>query len=235
MTTVTAQKGRDLTILKLTRSSQPSRDTVKLTLFDKTALYNIVENKTKRRYKMVEYHILLTEEKRLNMLSEMFFEAIEHEDWEKVSDLIELNPHIMAEGLKLVYRSLPDKYKYSIPVHCYTHNGDRMPVVRKYVRQARKYAPVEARIPAGMIGLPEIEVYRAGEESLDKAAYRISWTTNLDVAKWFYDRAVARSQPQRHIYKGVIKPEQIIRYTDDRQEKEVMQYNSVRNIVELER
>ena len=110
-----------------------------------------------------------------------------------------------------------------------------MPIVRKYVRQARKYAPIEERIPAEMIGLPEIEIYRAGAEPLDKAAYRISWTTSLDVAKWFHDRAVARLQPQRHIYKGVIKPEKIIWYTDDRQEKEVMQYNSVKNVVELER
>ena len=110
-----------------------------------------------------------------------------------------------------------------------------MPIVRKYVRQARKYAQIEERIPAEMIGLPEIEIYRAGAEPLDKAAYRISWTTSLDVAKCFHDRAVARLQPQRHIYKGVIKPEKIICYTDDRQEKEVMQYNSVKNIVELER
>ena len=110
-----------------------------------------------------------------------------------------------------------------------------MPIIRKYVRQARKYAPIEKRIPAEMIGLPEIEVYRAGEESLDRAAYRISWTTSIDVAKLFYDRAAARLQPQRLIYKGVIRPEKIIWYTDDRQEKEVMQYNSVRGIVEIER
>ena len=184
---------------------------------------------------MVEHKILLTDEERFNLLANKFIEAIEYEDWEKVSGLIELNPDIMAEGLELVYHHLPDQYKYSIPVQCYTHNGDHMPIVRKYVRQARKYAPIEKRIPAGMIGLPEIEVYRAGEESLDRAAYRISWTTSLDVAKWFYDRAAARLQPQRHIYKGVIKPEKIIWYTDDRQEKEVMQYNSVRSIIEIER
>lgn len=184
---------------------------------------------------MIECISPLTEGERFNLLASKYFEAVEYEDWEKVSALIELNPNIMAEGLKLVYRRLPDKYKYSIPVQCYTHNGDRMPSVRKYVRQARKYAPIEKRIPAGMIGLPEIQVYRAGEESLDKATYRISWTTSLDVAKWFYDRAVARLQPQRHLYRGVIKPEKIIWYTDGRQEKEVMQYNNVRNIVELVR
>ena len=184
---------------------------------------------------MVEYKILLTEEERFNLVAEEYFEAVEYEDWEKVASLIILNPDIMEDGLQRVYPLLPDEYKFSIPTECQTHNGGRMPIVRKYVRQARKYAPIEERIPAEMIGLPEIEIYRAGAEPLDKAAYRISWTTSLDVAKWFHDRAVARLQPQRHIYKGVIKPEKIIWYTDDRQEKEVMQYNSVKNIVELER
>ena len=141
----------------------------------------------------------------------------------------------MAVGLEAVYRILPDEYKFSIPTEFHTHNGDHIPTVRKYVRQARKHAPIEKRIPAEMIALPEIEVYRAGKESLDKVAYRISWTTSTDVARWSYARAVARLQPQRHIYKGIIKPEKIIWYTDDRQEKEVMQYNSVKNIVELER
>ena len=184
---------------------------------------------------MVEYKVMLTEEERFNLLADKYFEAVDYEDWEAVASLIELNPDIMAEGLELVYRRLPDEYKYSIPTNCYTHNGDRMPIVRKYVRQARKYAPIEKRIPAEMMVLPEIEVYRAGAESLDKATYRISWTTSLDVAKWFYDRAVARRQPQRHIYKGIIRPEQIICYTDGRQEKEVMQYNNVKNIVEIGR
>ena len=110
-----------------------------------------------------------------------------------------------------------------------------MPGIRKYVRQARKYAPIEKRIPDELIALPEIEIYRAGTEPLNKAAYRISWTTSLDVAKWFYDRAVTFRWPQRHIYKGIIKPEKIICYSDGRKEKEVMQYNNVRNIVELER
>ena len=184
---------------------------------------------------MIEYINLLTEEERLSHLADKYFEAVEHEDWETVASLIRLNPDIMAEGLELVYHRLPDEYKYSIPTHCYTHNGDRMPIVRKYVRQARKYAPIEKRIPAEMIGLPEIEIYRAGDEPLNKAAYRISWTTSLDVAQWFYDRASFFQRPQRHIYRGIIKPEQIICYTDGRQEKEVMQYNSVKNIVELER
>ena len=60
---------------------------------------------------MVEYKILSTEEERLNLLADEYFEAIEYEDWEKVASLIELNPDIMAEGLELIYRRLPDQYK----------------------------------------------------------------------------------------------------------------------------
>ncbi len=186
---------------------------------------------------MVEYKILLTEEERFNFLADKYFEfeAVEYEDWDEVFSLIKLNPNIMAEGLELVYRRLPDEYKYMIPTSCYTHNGDRMPIVRKYVRQARKYASIDKRIPAEMISLLEIQVYRAGVESIEKARYGISWTTSLDVARWFYDRAQNLHWPKRHLYKGTIKPEKIICYTDDRQEKEVMQYNNVRNIVEIER
>lgn len=161
--------------------------------------------------------------------------AIKNSDWEKVESLITLNPEIMEDGLKRAYPFLPDEYKYSIPTDCQRHHGDCMPGIRKYVRQARKYAPIEKRISAEMIALPEIEIYRAGTEPLDKAVYRISWTTSLDIAKWFYDRAVTFRWPQRYIYKGIIKPEKIICYSDDRKEKEVMQYNNVRKIVELER
>lgn len=184
---------------------------------------------------MIECYIMLTEKERYDLLMAKLIDAMKNSDWDAISSLITLNAPVMAVGLEAVYRILPGEYKFSIPTKCYTHNGDHIPTVRKYVRQARKYAPIEKRIPAEMIDLPEIEVYRAGAESLDKATYRISWTTSIDVAKWFYDRAVARRQPQRHIYKGIIKPEKIIWYTDGRQEKEVMQYNSVKNIVEFDR
>ena len=183
----------------------------------------------------MEKNVVMTEKERYDLLMTKLIGAMKNSDWDTISSLIILNARIMAVGLEAVYRILPDEYKFSIPTEFYTHNGDHIPTVRKYVRQARKYMPIEKRIPAEMIALPEIEVYRAGEEVLDKAAYRISWTTSLDVAKWFYDRAIARRHPQIHLYKGIIKPEKIIWYTDGRQEKEVMQYNNVRNIVELER
>lgn len=171
---------------------------------------------------------------RYMMLMPMLVKAHRDRDWETVCNLVMLNAEIMSDGLELVYEHLPDELKFTLPVECYTHNGDSMPVVRKYVKVAKKYMPVEKRIPPEMACLPEIEVYRAGDEPIESAKNRISWTTDIEVARWFRNRAKIRQQPQRHIYKGVIKPKQVIWYTDGRNEREIMQYRSVSDVIEIE-
>ena len=171
---------------------------------------------------------------KLNYILTEFWKAIRSENWERVDNLITLNPEFMALGLECAYKHLPDEYKFSIPVECYTHNGDSMPTVRKYVRRARKYAPLEKRIPTELAAQSEITVYRAGEENIDRAQYAISWTTDFGVAKWFYDRANAFGFPERHLYRAKIKPEKVIWFTDDRSEKEIMQYNAVKEVSEID-
>lgn len=170
---------------------------------------------------------------RCQLLLGMLDEAMQKEDWEKAASLIELNPEFIAFGLNRVYDRLPAEYKFSIPINCYTHHGCGTAAVRKYVRRARKLLPVERRIPAGLLALPEIVVYRAGAEPIDSAANRISWTTSLDVARWFFNRARLAGE-ERHIYKGIIRPKRVIWYTDDRQEKEILQYRGVRQITEID-
>ena len=172
--------------------------------------------------------------KKWKYLQNTFFEAVARKDWEEVSDLLLLNPDLMAQELSYVYPDLPPEYKFSIPVQSHTHNGDRIPAVRKFVRQARKWAPLEKRLPPELAALPEITVYRAGAERPEEAPCRISWTTSPAVAGWFYRRSVARNRPPRHLYRGVILPEKVIWYTNDRQEHEVMQYRNVRKITELD-
>lgn len=168
-----------------------------------------------------------------NRLMPMLQDAVAREDWEKVKSLITLVPELMAAGLKYAYPYLPDEYKFSIPTECYTHNGDRMPVVRRYVRQAKKFAPIEKRIPAEMINRKEIVVYRGGCEPITKARYHISWTDKLDKAQWFYERALYNGAAECHLYRGIIKPKNIIWYTNGREESEIMQYGSVANIEEI--
>ena len=170
---------------------------------------------------------------RIYYILTQFWTALKNKDWEKVEGIIVLNPEIMAYGLEKAYEHLPDEYKFTIPTECYTHHGDSIPTVRKYVRAAAKYMPAHKRMPAEVLSMPEIQMYRAGEENISKARYRISWTTNFEIAKWFGERAVAFGLPPRHLYAAKIKPEKIIWYTDDRNEKEVMQYNSVTDIFEI--
>lgn len=145
-----------------------------------------------------------------------------------------VNAWLLCNAKLLPYPLLPPEYKYKIPTRCYTNHGDGIPMVRKYVRQARKFVPVERRVPADLRALPEITVYRAGEEPITQAANSISWTTSIDVAKWFYHRALTTSAPNRKLYQGTIQPDRIIRYTDGRNEKEVMQYRAVKNIREID-
>ena len=186
-------------------------------------------------FEMMQASIQQEKAEKYALLMPQLKEAVKNQDWEEMETLLTLSPDIMAEGLEYAYPYLPDEYKFRIPTDCYTQNGDHMPIVRKYVRQARKYAPIEKRIPAEMIPMKEITIYRAGIEPMDKAKYRISWTTSIEKAQWFYDRALHFGSPVCHLYRGVIRPEQIIWYTDDRNEKEVMQYGSVRDIEEIAR
>lgn len=138
-------------------------------------------------------------EKAHQIRKEMFQNALTQKNWERVYGLIAFNPDYMALWLEMAYPLLPAEYKFRIPVKCYTHNGDSMPTVRKYVRQARKWMPLEKRLPAELASLPEITVYRASAESITEAANYISWT-----------------------------------FTNDRQEKEIMQYRNIKNIEELD-
>ena len=78
----------------------------------------------------------------------------------------------------------------------------------------------------------EITVYRAGEEPIEKAKYRISWTTDINTALFFLNDYIERHAA--HLYTGKIKPGKIIAYTNDRDESEVLQYGSVYDIQELQ-
>lgn len=127
------------------------------------------------------------------------------------------------------YDEVPDNMKYSFCTEAYTNHGDSIPAVRKAVRSALKYGQPE--LPEELKNAQEITVYRAGEEPIDKARYRISWTTDKSVAEFFLSAYIGRHAS--HLYKGKIKPEHIICYTNDRKEQEIMQYRHVYDIEDI--
>ena len=171
---------------------------------------------------------------RRELLSVLLEKAVREKNWEKIASLIELNPYFMEEGLTRVYPILPVEYKFSVPLNCYCHHGYHISAVCKYVQQARELMPIERRMPVELAALPAITVYRAGAEPRSEAASCNSWTTEPLVARWYYERARISRQRTRHIYRGVIEPEDVIWYTNDRQEREVVQYRGVKQIEELD-
>ena len=128
-----------------------------------------------------------------------------------------------------LYDSVPDKYKYDFCIQAYIHHGDSIPAVRKAVRSALKYG--KPTLPEEIASADYVTVYRAGEEPIEKAKYRISWTTSREVALFFLNTYGGRHAT--HLYKGKIKPHKIIAYVDDRNEKEIMQYANIYDIEEL--
>lgn len=150
-----------------------------------------------------------------------------NKEWEKFIDTALAVYEVMPDAFQL-YEKVPDNLKYQFAVKAYIHHGDSIPSVRKAVRGALKYGkPV---LPKEIADAEEVIVYRAGEEPIEKARYRISWTTDKDIALFFLNEWNGRHAS--HLYKGKIRPDKIIAYTDDRSEKEIMQYMNVYDITE---
>lgn len=103
-------------------------------------------------------------------------------NWEAFINTSLCNPQVLAKAFT-VYDDVPDSLKYQFAIDAYTHTGDRLPGVRKAVRGLRKYGKPE--LPEEIATQDTITVYRAGEESIGKAPYRLSWTTDKRVAELF--------------------------------------------------
>ena len=127
----------------------------------------------------------------------------------------------------ILYRCISDTY---------TNDGYNFP--RRVMLRAKKIAP---RIPAAerFGDLPEgdvLTVYWAASTPISTVRNDLSWTINKDVALWFAyrfsDLYGVKFDPL-HVYTGTIERDKIIAYTNDRNEHEVIQHGSVKNIVEL--
>lgn len=149
-------------------------------------------------------------------------------EWENFCKLALTVFEVMPDAF-LFYDQIPDNLKYNFAIVAYTHHGDSIPAVRKAVRGARKYG--KANLPTELQTQETVVIYRAGEESIQKSKYRISWTTSLETALFFLNEY--RGKHASHLYRAKIKPADIIAYTDDRNEKEVIQYNKVFDIEDV--
>lgn len=142
---------------------------------------------------------------------------------------IALKCYEVMQDAFIFYDEVPDNMKYDFAIDAYIHHGDSIPAVRKAVRGALKYG--RPTLPEELKGVDAITIYRAGEEPLEKSKYRISWTVSKDIALFFLNEWSSRHA--NFLYRGKIRPEHIIAYCNEREEKEVMQYGHVYDIEDI--
>lgn len=156
-----------------------------------------------------------------------FFEQLQKENWLYVT-CVAIGYYEILDIVFRYFDMVPDKLKYNFAINAYVQHGDSVPAVRRAVRSLRKY-----KLPDNLKHQDVITIYRAGEEEPAKARFRLSWTTDKNVADFFahsYQHAHAR-----YIYKAKIKKDDIIAYTNNRLEHEVIQYNKIYDLEILEK
>lgn len=159
--------------------------------------------------------------------------AAEHalsRDWESFSTLVQSVYEIMPEAFEFFYDDMPTEYRRDFVIGCYMHNGDSLPEVRKAVKDLPSGEAYS--LPDNLRDANYLTVYRAGEEEPGEAARRISWTLREEVARFFmYEYAGRHAQ---RLYAAKIRPADVIAYTDERKEAEILQYLGVYEIELLE-
>ena len=158
-------------------------------------------------------------------------------DWEIVEEAAVYDADTAAALLYMLERRMPPELKYRIAREHYSHHGDEIPIIRRFLRENKKYRPENWRdeLPEAVRENEIFTVYRAGCEPIEKAQYRMSWTLSRDVAEWFANRHEYLKQSEQHIYRASIMAANVIAYIGGRSEFEIVQYRRVKNIVELPR
>ena len=141
-----------------------------------------------------------------------------------------------AEAL-MMFRTRFNSLKALHSCFCMVYSSDGYNFPKDLIREFQKL--FEAIEPEERIfcrpedeknSLPDVlKVYRATESSPRKAKWEYSWTINLQCAGFF----AARRDPHIKIMEGEIKKADIIAYTNERHEFEVIQYGKVYNIKEM--
>lgn len=147
-------------------------------------------------------------------------------DWDRFVDLVHMRHELIHHAFLHFYGAMPEQYRRDFVVGCYESHGDHDWMCRTALKNLPRNGTDE--LPEGYRDQDEITVWRAGEEPIEEAASRISWSLSEDVARFFLDK-YAGSHAE-FLYRAHIRPRDVIGYNDDRNEKEVMQYMSVYDV-----
>ena len=164
-------------------------------------------------------------------------EAMLCEDRDSVSHCIFGYAETGAIVLQIGKHIIPKPIQYRIAIRLYVDKGDMYGEILDIVKNGKEYRPDDwnKEMPECIRNETTFTVYRAGKESIDEAAKSMSWTLCRDVAEWFAERHEYYGQGTQHLYKATISADDVIAFTNGRQEFEIIQYQGVRDIEEIPR
>lgn len=163
--------------------------------------------------------------------------AMLHREWDSISQYICGYADTGAIVLQIGKNIIPKPIQYKIAIGLYTDKGDMYCEILDIVKSGKEYRPKDwnKEIPECVRSETTFTVYRAGKESIDEAPQSMSWTLWRDVAEWFAERHEYYGQGTQHLYQATISADDIIAFTNGRQEFEIIQYQGVRDIEEVPR
>ena len=164
-------------------------------------------------------------------------EAMLRGEWDLVSQYICGYADTGTIVLQIGKHFIPKPIQYEIALELYTNEGDMYSEITDIVKNGKEYRPDDwnKEMPECARNETAFTVYRAGQESIDKAVESISWTLWRDVAEWFAERHEHYGQGTQHLYQATISADDVIAFANGRREFEIIQYQGVRGVEEIPR
>lgn len=158
-------------------------------------------------------------------------------EWESVSQYICGYADTGAIVLQIGKNIIPKPIQYQIAIELYTDKGDMYSEILDIVKSGKEYRSDDwnKEMPECVRNETTFTVFRAGKEGINEATESMSWTLWRDVAEWFAERHEHYGQGTQHLYKATISADDVIAFTNERQEFEIIQYRGVKDIEEIPR
>lgn len=150
--------------------------------------------------------------------------------WKEFSGRVQAVYEVMPQAFDVFYADMPEEYRRDFVIGCYVNHGDALEQCREALKELPKRGLEE--LPKEYASKPEIIIYRAGSEAQEEAGNFLSWTIDRKTADFFLNTYIGKHATR--LYKAKIKPADVIAYTNERNEKEVLQYRSVYDVETIE-
>ena len=136
------------------------------------------------------------------------------------------------DALQLLFDEIPDTQKYQVVMDVYMMSKSPAKEMLNYIKAIKSLVPdnLTATIKDHIDDSGNLTIYRGGLQ-VKNPGLCTSWTLSKEQAEWFAKRYIDRPDAtDTVVYRGFVKATDIIGYTNDREEQEIIQYQSVENI-----